>query len=94
MFKKLMYLFSFILVLGLTSTFAKADISDGLVAYWPLDEGTGTTTADISGNGNNGTFVDAPAWVSGKFGGALDFDGIDDVVDCGLAPELNFRTGD
>jgi len=94
MCKKLIYLFSFILVLGLLTTFAKADITDGLVAYWPLDEGTGTTTADKSGNGNDGTFIGAPGWDSGKFGGALDFDGIDDVVDCGLAPELNFGTGD
>ena len=94
MCKKLIYLCSFVLVLGLTTTVANADISDGLVAHWPLDEGQGTTTADLSGNGNHGTFIDTPGWDSGKFGGALDFDGIDDVVDCGLAPELNFRTGD
>ena len=93
MSKRLMYLFSFILVLGLTTTFAKADISDGLVAYWPLDEGTGTTTADVTGNGNNGTLLGAPTWVGGKLGGALDFDGIDDAVDCGLAPVLDFGTG-
>ena len=27
----------------------------GLVGYWKMDEGTGTTTADSSGNGNTGT---------------------------------------
>jgi hypothetical protein len=31
-------------------------LAGGLVAYYPMDEGTGTTTADASGNGNNGTF--------------------------------------
>jgi Concanavalin A-like lectin/glucanases superfamily/Metallo-peptidase family M12/Ig-like domain CHU_C associated len=31
--------------------------SAGLVAYYKFDEGTGTTTADASGNGNNGTLV-------------------------------------
>jgi hypothetical protein len=43
--KQLIYLVSFVLVLGLTATVANADISDGIMAYWPLDEGTGTTTA-------------------------------------------------
>ncbi len=33
--------------------------SAGLVAYYKFDEGTGTTTADASGNGNNGTLVGA-----------------------------------
>jgi hypothetical protein len=32
------------------------NIAGGLVAYYPLDEGSGTTTADASGNGNDGTF--------------------------------------
>jgi Concanavalin A-like lectin/glucanases superfamily/Ig-like domain CHU_C associated len=32
----------------------------GLVAYYKFDEGTGTTTADASGNGNNGTLVNSP----------------------------------
>jgi len=94
MCKRLMYLFSFVLVLGLTTTSAGQDIAEGLVAYWPLDEGAGTTTADASGNGNDGTFVDAPVWVSGKFGSALDFDGSNDAVDCGNPPILDFGTGD
>ena len=33
--------------------------SAGLVAYYKFDEGTGTTTADASGNGNNGTLVNS-----------------------------------
>jgi len=35
----------------------------GLVAYYPLDEGTGTTTADVSGNGHNGTLGGDVTWV-------------------------------
>ena len=53
----------------------------GLVAYWPLDEGTGTTTVDASGNGHMGTLVNGPLWINGPY---LDFDGSDDYVDVGL----------
>ena len=33
-----------------------------LAGYWPLDEGSGNTTADASGNGNNGTLFASPTW--------------------------------
>ena len=33
------------------------------VGIWHLDEGTGTATADSSGNGNNGTLTNGPLWV-------------------------------
>lgn len=35
----------------------------GLLGYWPLDEGTGSTAADASGNGNNGALVNGPSWI-------------------------------
>ena len=60
-----------------------------LRAYWPLDEGMDTTTADLSGNGNVGTLVGdteagspasplpaattPPAWITGVHGNALLF---------------------
>jgi len=53
-----------------------------LVGYWKLDDGTGTTAADSSGNGGDGTFEGEPQWVSGMIEGALEFDG-DDAVNCG-----------
>ena len=37
--------------------------SAGLVAYYKFDEGTGTTTADATTHGNNGTLVNGPTWV-------------------------------
>jgi hypothetical protein len=36
--------------------------SAGLVAYFKFDEGIGTTTADATSNGNNGTLVNSPTW--------------------------------
>ena len=38
---------------------ANADIRNGLVGYYPLDEGTGTIAHDMSGNG---TRRDALQW--------------------------------
>src|SRR5262249_18136306 len=40
----------------------------GVVAYWKFDEGSGTTVADSSGNGNTGTLVNGPVWTAGRVG--------------------------
>ena len=40
---------------GSAATFNNLVINDGLVGYWKLDETSGTTAADSSGNGNDGT---------------------------------------
>ena len=94
MSKKLIYVILFVLVLGLTTTSAGQDIAEGLVAYWPLDDGGGATASDASGNEYDGTLNGGPVWGVGMFGGALDFDGADDYVDCGNPGILNFGTGD
>ena len=36
-------------------------IKDYPIAFWPLDEYSGSTASDISGCGNNGTYVGSPA---------------------------------
>ena len=36
-------------------------IRDYPIGFWPLDESSGSTAADISGCGNNGTYVGSPA---------------------------------
>ena len=54
--------------------------SNGLVAYWPFDEGVGTMTFDASGHGHTGTLVNDPQWIGGP---SLDFDGVNDYVDVG-----------
>ena len=59
---------------------ASASFTSDLVAYWKFDEGTGTTAADSSGNGNTGTLMNGPLWTAGIAGNALYFDGIDDNV--------------
>jgi hypothetical protein len=54
-------------------------LTDGLIAHWPLDEGTGGTAGDTSGNGHNG-LLQGPgiAWMAkGKFNAAVHFSGTD-----------------
>jgi len=41
--------------------------------YWRLDDMTGTTATDSSGNGRNGTISGSPPWVAGRIGNALEF---------------------
>jgi hypothetical protein len=51
-------------------------LSNGLVGYWKMDEGVGTTTADYSGNNNTGTFAvgdSSPGWSGGKYGIGTSF---------------------
>ena len=56
----------------------------GLIGYWPLDEGSGTSTADVSGYGNSGTLTGGPTWnSSGKVNSALDFNGSDEYITIG-----------
>jgi hypothetical protein len=55
--------------------------SDGLLAWWKLDETAGTTHADASGNGHVGTRVNNPAFTSGIIDGAISFDATNRYVD-------------
>ena len=41
----------------------------GLVGYWPLDEGAGTTTADATGGGHDGTLRNGAGWAKHKMNG-------------------------
>ena len=55
----------------------------GPVLHLKMDEMSGTSTYDVSGNENHGNFVSdasSPSWARGRYGGGLDFDGVDDYV--------------
>ena len=59
---------------------ALADVA-GLVGYWPLDDASGSSAADKSGSGHNGTLNNGPTWTTGKLGSALTFNGSNSTVD-------------
>ena len=60
----------------------------GLVVAYGFEEGSGTTTQDHSGNGNNGTLVNGVGWVAGQVGQAVNFDGTNDYVETGNTANL------
>jgi concanavalin A-like lectin/glucanase superfamily protein len=62
----------------------------GRVAAYAFDAGTGTTTADASGNGLTGTLAGATWTPAGKYGNALAFDGTTSYVDLGNPIPLQF----
>ena len=80
---------------------AQADLKThiGLVAYYPMNETTGATVFDASGQGYDGTLKptypsNCPGRVpslSEKYGNALSFDGGDDYVTTGEIFQSTFR---
>jgi hypothetical protein len=68
-------------------------LSDGLVGYWKMDENTGTSVYDSSGNNLTGSFSDLPIWGNGKTGSALYFDGINDGIQISDNPVLYPQNG-
>ena len=63
-----------------TATTTPTPTANGLVGWWKFDEGCGATTADSSGNGNNGTLTGGVTWTTGPtanpgFNSAVTLDG-------------------
>ncbi|MFH1881519.1 MAG: LamG-like jellyroll fold domain-containing protein, partial [Planctomycetota bacterium] len=82
MYRKLIYLISFVLMLSIAG-----NASAELVAYWTFDEGSGDIAYDSSGNGNNGT-IHGAEWDAGKYGQALLFNGQDNYVEVPTSDSL------
>ena len=72
-----------------------AQPTDGLLVHWNMDETSGLTVSDSSGNSRTGDLVnflgDDTQWVEGKTGGAVQFTGTDYVALAGL-PETTSTT--
>ena len=60
----------------------------GLAAYYSFIEGEGSIAHDWSGNKNDGKILGAARWVTGTYGLALELNGKDAYVDCGISGRL------
>jgi hypothetical protein len=65
---------------GTPPVIALTHVDPSLLAYWRFDDRAGTTVADASGSGHDGTLISnagtpRPVWTTGKVGGALALDG-------------------
>lgn len=65
----------------------------GLIAAYAFNEGSGTTAADLSGNGRTATLSGAAWTTAGRFDGALSFDGVNDWLTIADAAALDLTTG-
>ena len=96
------YGYQYLIVSGIVVTafpaqFDPPDLTDGLLAYWPMEDGYGSTVSDWSGNGNDGTFTapTPPIWqpAGGYLDGALLFDGQGGHVVCPGGAVFDFSYG-
>ncbi|MDT8302317.1 MAG: LamG domain-containing protein, partial [Sedimentisphaerales bacterium] len=85
MFRKMIYLSSFVLVLCLVLTSIAECADPSLVAWYRFDG----NALDSSGNEIHGTEMGDPTYEPGVFGQAISLDGDGDYVDCGLDPKLD-----
>jgi PKD repeat protein len=63
-----------------TVTALAPPIAKALVGHWKLDDGTGTTAADATSADHGGTLFGGATWTTGAVAGAVQFDGIDDLM--------------
>lgn len=66
-------------ITGVPASIGAEAVFDGARGYWPLDETSGTTAFDRSGNGHDGAYVNTPALnstglVPSRGGGSVDFE--------------------
>ena len=71
---------------------AQALAANGLVAAYSMDQGSGTAVPDSSGSGNNGTLSGATWTTAGRFGGALSFNGTNNLVTVPDSATLDLTT--
>ena len=94
--KRISILFGmFALIIVILANPAYAVNLESAVAIWLFDEEDDEVIVDSSGNGNDGTLMNGTKWVNdGKFGGALQFDGMDDHVEVPASESLEMGESD
>ena len=57
-----------------------AGLEDGLMAWWKLEEGTGTLSLGSSDHNRTLTLQNGTSWTSRQINHAVQLDGVDDVL--------------
>ncbi len=68
-------------------------LDSGLRVWLRLNETSGTSATDSSGNGANGTLVNGPTWAAGQNGNGVNLDGTNDHVTLPSTGLANFTSG-
>lgn len=89
---KVVWIYLLSLVLLAWSVAGYGVIDETMVLCLSFDDGAGNIATDSSKNRLNGK-VEGAVWVDGKFGKALEFDGVDDFVEVPDDPELLLLDG-
>ncbi|MDE1940869.1 MAG: LamG domain-containing protein, partial [Patescibacteria group bacterium] len=73
------------------SSCATGDLTCGLVAWWKLADGSGTSITDSSGSGDTGLFVNSPSWTTDAAvgNGAVSFEGSNGYIKIPTAPTIS-----
>ena len=86
------YSFIFTIVLSVAAILVSSGYAEiepeTIIGLWMFDEGEGDVAGDSSENGLDGQIMNDANWVDGKFGDALELDGINDYVDLGTDERL------
>ncbi|MGB9594695.1 MAG: LamG domain-containing protein [Candidatus Poribacteria bacterium] len=88
---KITFILSLVLVFTLYATVTYG-LDESLVLALAFDENQGNESKDFSKYGFKAT-IEGPKWGVGKFGKALEFDGLDDFVKVADAPQLRLING-
>jgi hypothetical protein len=86
-------LFAAILAATLLQPISVSAETNGLVAAWSFNEGSGATVADSSGLNHTGTISGAVWTASGRYGNGLSFNGTNAMVTVPDSPALDLSTG-
>jgi hypothetical protein len=65
-------------------------VSNGCIAYFSLNEGSGSVAHDFSGTRNNGTLFNSPQWIAGRFGSGLNTNSSMAYISCSITVPINF----
>jgi len=90
--KKLSIICLILILLCLSAVATRSETDRSLLLYFMFDEGEGGIAVDSSDYGNNGVIKGDPKWVEGRFGTALDLDGVGDTIEIPHNDGLNITT--